>query len=205
MTSHGPGKSLATRLQDSSRKLFPQKRRTMEKPQAIVCWVINYFSHVALMGISSYLKVHLEQLRNLDMSPCCRKARMTMAGPLLTFSWLLWVFDKQPVFTCPDHSQEFLLPLYPSYLPSQPLASLPTPTHQKLRNKKTTSYTDKIRPSNPQPNCCHLQSWAGLICQTSSHLHLLTFVPSWKEGTESHGVFSEYPTIPPNQLYAILP
>lgn len=38
----------------------------MEKPWAIVCWVINYFGHVILMGISSYLKVHLEQL-NLDM------------------------------------------------------------------------------------------------------------------------------------------
>lgn len=75
MASDGPGKSLATRLQDSSRKLFPQKRRTMEKPQAIVCWVINYFVHVTLVGISSYLKVHLGELRNRDIFPLLQEGQ----------------------------------------------------------------------------------------------------------------------------------
>lgn len=75
MASDGPGKSLATRLQDSSRKLFPQKRRTMEKPQAIVLWVINYFVHVTLMGISSYLKVHSGELRNRDIFPLLQEGQ----------------------------------------------------------------------------------------------------------------------------------
>lgn len=68
----------------------PTERRTMEKPQAIVCWVINYFGHVTLVGISSYLKVHLELLKILTWSPCCRKAKVNLTGPLLIFSWLLW-------------------------------------------------------------------------------------------------------------------
>jgi hypothetical protein len=75
MASCGPGKSLAAGLQDSSRKRFPQKRRTMEKPGAIVCWVISYFGHVTLLGISSYLKVHLERLKNLDMVPLLQEGQ----------------------------------------------------------------------------------------------------------------------------------
>lgn len=156
MASDGPGKSLATRLQDSSRKLFPQKRRTMEKPQAIVCWVINYFVHVTLVGISSYLKVHLGELRNRDMFPLLQEGQGE--SDRAAYHILMATSGYSTSSLCPCVQQEFLLPFCPSSLSAQPLARLPTSTHQKLRYEMTTSYTETTRPSNPQPNCCHLQS-----------------------------------------------
>lgn len=67
------------------------------------------------MGISSYLKVLLEQLRNLDMSPLLQEGQGDYdRASLRILTAALEYARKESVPMCPDHSQDFLLLLYPS-------------------------------------------------------------------------------------------